>query len=160
MPGQQDYNLFRRYIGDYDIQAVPDSTIDSYLNDATAEATAPHIGPDAPIITSYDLLPPKYSIEVILLAAINWWWNKIGGYATLLTTTIGQASEEASDRYQHALSVATSLQQLYDNTKVLGQTPDVADLSHWNRNTLTRVGGQSEEDAAKAILPAWTNNLG
>lgn len=156
MPTDQDYSMFRRYVGDFDNETIDEAVIDSYLDDATAEATAPHVSADTPIVTSYDSLNQKYAPEVVLLAAINWWWNKAANYADKLTTTVGQASEQATDRWNHAMQMIQSLQDLYSTIEILGRDPDVGNLSHWNRNTLSRVGGVSEEDAKARLIPSST----
>jgi len=155
VPTDADYTAFRKYVGDIATEAIDEDVIDQYLDDATIEATAPHVSTAFALVTSYDNLPAKYSPEVILLAAINWWTNKLAVYSDKLSTTVGQASENASDRWTHALQMIEFLQDLYDNTKILGSIPDMGNLSHWDRNTLSRVGGQSEEEAKSALYPGF-----
>lgn len=145
MPIPSEYNTFRRLIGDFEVDEIDDTTLESYLDDAAYEASSSE--GSFTTVTEFDLLPGRYKREVIILAAINFWWQRASVYAQKLSTTTGQAAQNVSEKWERAMSMIEKLQAMYTERSVLGSEPSMGNLSRFDRGTLTRVGGKSEEQA-------------
>lgn len=151
MPTTSEYNQFRRYIGDYATASVSDTTIDSYLNDATRELTSDFVdvaGLPA-VLTAFDTVVPEYHPEIILKAAINWWWNRAAELADKHSQTVGQASQNVSEKWDRAMQMIQQLQTMYDQIESLGVDITFGNLSYFSKSSLERIGGQREEVAIK-----------
>lgn len=143
MPTLSEKNQFRRYIGNYDQTPVSDAFIDAYLDDAARELSSSE-GSMVTVI-DFDVLNSTYKPEVIILAAINYWWNKAAEYLTKVNMTVGQASVEPGVRYDRAMQMIERLQELHSKVAVLGSEISVNHISRFSKQTLTRLGGQREE---------------
>lgn len=145
-------NQFRRYIGDFGTSAVDDATIKSYFDDAVRELTADFVDVNnlsAPV-TDFDVLVPQYHPEVIVKAAINWWWQKAARLADHHTQTVGQSSQNASEKWDRAMEMIRHLEELYATIQALGTDITFGNISRFSKATLTRIGGQREETAYNA----------
>lgn len=148
MPTTSEKNQFRKLIGDFGRSQVDDSTIDSYLNDAVAELTADFVDEDnvsAPV-TDFDNLVAQYKPEVILYAAINWWWNVASMYVNHHSQTVGQTSHQASEKWERAMRMIETLTTQFTNSQTLGTDISIGNLSRFSKQTLQRYGGMREED--------------
>lgn len=150
MPSDSEYNQFRRYVGDFaDTPSISNDTIHEYLNDACLELTSDFVsstGVSAPV-TEFDTLVAQYHPEAILRAAINWWWNQASVYSTQLSTTVGTASQNASDKWDRAVQMIDRLEQKYEKIQTLGTDISIGNLSYFSKGTLTRKGGEREESS-------------
>lgn len=149
MPTQSEFNQFRRYIGDYTDEKVDDTDIEVYLDDATAELTADFTDADGASaqVTEFDNLVIQYRPEVVVWASINFWWQKAALYAERHSQTVGQASQSASEKWERAMEMIRRLTEYYDKIGLLGTDITIGNLSRFSKITLTRIGGQREEDA-------------
>ena len=146
MPTTAEYNQFRRLVGDYGEGFVDNNTIDQYLNDATTELTADFTVP----VTSFDTLVKQYHPEIIVWAAINWWWNVASNLVQHHTQSIGGASHQASEKWERAMRMIEMLTTRFNEIQTLGQDITIGHLSRFSKLTLTRFGGRSEEDALES----------
>lgn len=163
MPSSQELNQFRRLIGDFNTHVVPDTVIVTYLNDATFEVTADFVAETtsapsfdsaqgqafttvrpAPVNT-FDELYIQFHPEVVVKAAINWWWQKASEYADRLTTTVGQASQQVSDKWTRAMTMIEMLEVRYERVQQLGINIQIGNFSYFDKRYLNRVGGIREE---------------
>lgn len=144
MSTQGERSQFRRLIGDYAVNVVPDTELEYYLDDATAEGSSQAF--DTPI-TDYDLLPSRYSVETIYLAAINWWWDAAAKLSSRHSQTVGQAQQGASEKWDRAMEMISRLQARYDEISELKNSIYMGNNSRFSKSTLTRIGGQEEESA-------------
>lgn len=143
MSTQSEKNQFRRYIGDFDSLVVDDATIESYLDDAVRELTSDFATP----VTTFDTLVFEYHPEVIVKAAINWWWNFAAKATDKHSTTVGQSSQNVGEKWDRAMQMIAKLEELYDNIQALGTDIYQGNISRFSKSTLTRIGGMSEEDS-------------
>lgn len=142
-------NQFRRLVGDYPKGDVDDPTIESYLNDAVTELTADFTdaaGTSAPV-TVFDSLVKEYHPEIILWAAINWWWNRLAILADRHSQQVGDASQKMSEKWDRALAMIKELEARYALVQSLGTDISIGNFSRFSKTTLTRLGGQREETA-------------
>lgn len=148
MPSVNEKNQFRRLIGDYGEDAVGDAEIDSYLDGAVNELTMDFTDTNAisAPVTDFDTLVPQYRPEVILYAAINYWWNKASVFADRLSTSIGQASQNAEVKWEHAVKMIEMLEKRYADIQALGTDVSIGNFSRFSKKTLMRYGGRSEEE--------------
>lgn len=144
MSAMSDRNQFRRLTGDYGKNDIPDTEIEDYFDDAARQATSTE--GTMVTVTDFDLLDERYKPEIVILAAINWWWNRAADYTDSYSTTIGQSSEQAGVRWDRAIQMIQQLQTMYENVAVLGNDPTMANLSRYSKITLSRIGGVAEED--------------
>lgn len=168
MPTKQEYNQFRRLIGDFGVDSVDNHTIDAYLDDATFEVTADFvtISTQSPVldspqfnqfedftsvssqpITKFDELYHQFHPEVIYKAAINWWWNRASSLAGKLSQTVGTASQDVTRLYDNAMAMIATLEEKYDKIQQLGLDIQMGNISYFNKRHLQRAGGQREENA-------------
>lgn len=143
MATPSEYNQFRRLIGKTNVDIL-DNEIEVWLADATRELTSDFV--PSPV-TDIDNLAVIYHPEVVLYAAINWWWNYASQQAEKHTTVIGQESEQKGTRFDRAMQMIDKLQARYDKIQALGTDITVGNLSRWTKQGLYRIGGMSEEDA-------------
>lgn len=141
MPTTSEYNQFRRLIGDFGEDAVLDAEIKSYLDDAVRELTADFTSP----VTDFDVLVQQYHPEVIYKGAINWWWDKAAKLADKHSTTVGQASQNVSEKWDRAMEMIRRLEEAYMNIQLLQTDISIGNISRFSKTTLTRIGGVSEE---------------
>lgn len=152
MPTTAEKNQFKRYVGNYGATtAISDQEIDSYLNDATLELTADFTdsaGLSSPV-ADFDNLVPQYKPEVVLHAAIQWWWNKAAVYASeMRRANVGDAHTEY-ERWERAMEMIKSLSTRYSEIQALGTDISMGNLSRFSKQTLTRHGGVSEEESVE-----------
>lgn len=147
MPTTSEYNQFRRLVGDYGANTLTTNEINSWLNDAVFELTADFqtsAGASAPI-SEFDTLVQEYHPEVIYKAAINYWWSKAAELSGHLSTTVGTASQQSSDKWTRAMQMIQTLEAKYQEIQSLGIDITIGNLSYFSKQSLTRRGGQSEE---------------
>lgn len=168
MPKAQEYNQFRRLVGDFAHSNITTQVIDTYLNDATAEVTADFVTTkvESPVLDSpefnqfessttvtpaqimtFDELYIQFHPEVIYKAAINWWWNRASEFAGHLTTTIGSAAQNVSELYERCILMIQQLETHYQAIQQLGLDIQMGNISYFNKRYLQRAGGQREESA-------------
>lgn len=153
MPSQAEINTFRRLIGDFGKDNIDNEIITSYLNDATYEVTTDFVNIQrisAPVV-DFDNLVVQYHIEVVYLAAINWWWNKLGSLTDKHSQTVGDSSQSVSEKWDRAKQMIDTLTLKYLEIQQLGTDVTMGNLSYFNKRTLTRTGGQPEEDAVNDL---------
>lgn len=152
MSTTSEKNQFRRLIGDFGRNNVIDSEIEGYLDDATRESTEDFVNSSrvsAPV-TDFDALVPIYHTEVIYLAAINWWWDFAAKESRKHSQTMGASAQNVSETYDRALQMIDRLRTEYTRIQSLGTDINMGNLSRFSKQTLTRLGGQSEEDALQS----------
>lgn len=152
MPLQSEYNQFRRYIGDYGVDTVDDTEVDAFLDDATLELTSDFVDVNnlsAPV-NDFDVLVAQYHPEVVVKAAINWWWHRAAKLTEHHTQTVGSASANTSEKWDRAMEMIKQLEELYANIQALGTDITFGNLSRFSKSTLTRLGGRREEDSYNA----------
>lgn len=142
MPTTQEYNQFRRLIGDAKKQDVSTSEIDSYLNDAVLELTGDFATP----ITSFDTLVQQYHNEAIYKGAINWWWNLLSELQDKHSINVGGSAQTVSEKWDRAFQMIKELQAYYDEIQALKVDIMQGNLSRYSKQTLRRIGGEREED--------------
>lgn len=141
MPTTSEKNQLRRLIGDYGANTVDDTEIDAYLNDATFEVTSDFASP----VIDFDVLLVQYHPEVIYKAAINWWWQRASKLVDHHTQTVGQSSQNASEKWDRAMQMIERLETKYNEIQMLGIDISIGNLSRFSKITMTRIGGRSEE---------------
>lgn len=149
MPSVSERNQFLRYIGKYGTTEVAESEIDAYLDDTTRELTADFVNTNnlsAPVV-DFDVLAPQYHPEVIVKAAINWWWQKAAKLSDHHSQSVGQASQQASEKWDRAMEMIRRLEEVYDRIQQLGTDITIGHISRFSKVTLQRHGGQREEQA-------------
>lgn len=148
MPSVNETNQFRRLIGDYGTNAVNDIEIDSYLDAACNELTMDFtdINAISAPVTDFDNIVPQYKPEVILYAAINYWWNRASVFADRLSTTVGQASQNAEVKWEHAIKMIEMLEKRYEEIQALRTDITIGNFSRFSKKTLQRYGGRFEEE--------------
>lgn len=142
MPTASEINQFRRLIGDYNKDVVDDADLDSYLDDAVAELTADFATP----VIDFDILVTQYKPEVILRAAINWWWQRAAELADKHSTSVGQSAQNVSEKWDRAMEMIRRLETRYMEIQQLYTDITFGNISRFSKSTLTRIGGQREED--------------
>lgn len=142
MPTASEQNTFRRYVGDYGKNTITNGDIDAYLDDATFEVTSDFATP----VTDFDVLIVQYHPEVILLAAINWWWQRAAQLTEHHTQSIGQGTQNASEKWDRAMQMIEKLEDKYLLIQQLGIDITIGNLSRWSKSSLMRLGGNSEEN--------------
>lgn len=142
MPTTSEYNLFRRLIGDFDKNEVPNSSLDALLDDATFEVTNDFTPP----VTDFDVLVVQYHPEIIYKAAINYWWNKLGNWTEKYSVSAGAQSQNVGERWDRVMQIIQQLEQKYQEISYLGTEIAIGNLSRFSKESLTRIGGQNEED--------------
>lgn len=142
MPTDREVNQFRRMVGDYNTQSLATPVIFSYLNDATNELTGGFATP----LYSLDDIDYEHHNEVIHMAALNWWWNRLAELEDRHSINVGSAAQNVSEKWDRAMQMITNLQQDYDEIQQLRTVIKEGNLSRWSKQTLRRVGGVSEED--------------
>lgn len=142
MATDQEYNQFRRLIGDFDNQLLTTGEIDSWLNDAVMELTGDFSTP----VVVFTTLVTMYHNEAIYKAAINWWWNELSKLQDRHSITVGQASQNVSEKWQRVMQMITSLQTYYDDIQQLKQDITIGNFSRYSKQTLRRIGGIEEEN--------------
>lgn len=165
MPTKQEFNLFRRLVGDYGHNAITDQVIQTYLDDATYEVTTDFVteSTQAPALdsnqfssfttvtpaplTRFDELFVQFHPEVIYKAAINWWWNRASELSGRLSQTVGQATQNVTDLYTNAMQMIANLEVRYEKIQQLGLDIEMGNISIFNKRHLQRQGGQREESA-------------
>lgn len=146
MPTQAEYNQFRRLIGDYDTEALPNADATQILNDTCVELTSDFATP----VTTFDDLAVIYHPEIVYKAAINWWWNRLSDYAdTKHSVSIGSASQNVGEKWERGWQMIQSLQTTYDQIQSLRVDIHMGNYSRFSKQTLRRVGGVREEDTYK-----------
>lgn len=143
MSNQSEKNQFRRLVGDYAKNEVTDNEIESYLDDATEEATSDFGMP----VTDFDVLVKQYHPEVVYAAAINWWWDTAAKLQDRHSQTVGQASQGASEKWDRAIKMIELLRAQLDVIQLLEVDIIMGNNSRFSKDTLTRVGGVEEEKA-------------
>lgn len=149
MPTTSERNQFRKLIGDFGTGNVIDGDVDLYLNDATAELTADFTNSSmvsAPL-TDFDDLVAQYKPEVIVWAAIQWWWNVASKLVQHHTQTIGQSSQTASEKWDRAMRMIEILTERFSEIQTLGTDITIGHLSRFSKSDMRRHGGQREESA-------------
>lgn len=144
---QAEKNQFRRLIGDYPAAAVIDATVEGYLDDAVQELTADFVdtaGASAPV-TDFDVLLKQYHPEVIVWAALNWWWNKASALADRHSQSVGDSDQKLSEKWDRAMAMIKELEARYQLIQALGTDISIGDFSRWSKKTMSRLGGRSEE---------------
>lgn len=146
MPSEAEFNQFRRLIGDYEAQALPDSEVEQILNDTCWELTSDFATP----VTSFDALTDQYHTEIVYKAAINWWWNRLSDYAdNKHSVTIGSASQNVGEKWDRGWQMIQNLQNTYDQIQSLRIDIYIGNYSRFSKQTLRRIGGVREEDTYK-----------
>lgn len=142
-------NTFRRLIGDYGKDSISEDTLESYLDDATLELTSDFTDSAGVItpVSDFDALVKQYHPEIILYAAINWWWNRASALADKHSQSVGDAEHKLSEKWERAIAMIKELEQRYAATQQLGTDITVGNFSRFSKKTLTRLGGRSEEAA-------------
>lgn len=145
MPTQGDYSLFKRLVGDDEVDLIDDASIDDYLDDAARERS--YIDTDIPIVLTFDGLAAYHKAEAIYQAAINWWWNRAASLSGKHSQTVGQASMNAGEKYDRAMRMIEMLQTRLAELIASGSGSIITfgNLSRFSKSTLTRLGGKSEE---------------
>lgn len=143
MATASELNQFRRLIGDYGRDSVDDSDIETYLDDAVRELTADFTTP----VADFDSLYIQYKPEVIVYAAINYWWNIAAKLVDHHSQTTGQSSHNASEKWDRAMEMIRTLREQYATIQQLGTDITQGNLSRFSKATLSRWGGVREEDA-------------
>lgn len=142
MPTQAELNQFRRLIGDFETEVLTDSDIESVLNDAVSELT----GNLATPTVDFDLLLAQYHNEVIYKGALNWWWNQLSELQNKHSISVGQASQNVSEKWDRAWQMIQSLQATFDQIQTLWVDIVEGNYSRYSKQTLRRIGGIREED--------------
>lgn len=142
MPTASEYNQFRRLVGDFQAQAIADSSIATILNDTVAELTGDFATP----VVTFDTLVNQYHNEVIYKAAINYWWNKLGELQEKHSIAVGTAQSNVDSKWDRAWQMIQSLQQRYDEIQTLWTDITMGNYSRYSKQTLRRIGGIREED--------------
>lgn len=142
MPNSSEFNQFRRLIGDMTTKAVSEEDITIALNDATLELTRDFATP----LTSFDGMVGQYHPEIIYKAAINWWWDKLGQLQDKHSTSIGQASQSVSEKWDRAYQMIQWLETQYDEIQSLKVDITIGNYSRFSKLSLRRIGGIREED--------------
>lgn len=138
---------FRRLIGDYTKNKVEPEVIEAYLDDAARELTANDpTNLSAPVI-AFSALEVRYHPEVVVKAAINWWWNVAAEASTKHSQTVGPATQNVSETWDRAMEMISRLEEQYQKIQTLGTDITVGNISRFSKVTLTRVGGKREENA-------------
>lgn len=144
MATTQEYNQFRRLIGDAKKQEVSTAEMDSYLNDAVLELTGDFATP----LTSFEVLVQQYHNEAIYKAAINWWWNLLSELQDKHSISVGGNAQTVSEKWDRAFQMIQQLQAYYDDIQALKVDITMGNLSRYSKQTLRRIGGEREEDVA------------
>lgn len=147
MATANEINMFRRLVGDQVNAVMTVEEIQSWLNDASIELTSDFVntaGASAPV-DNFDHLVQQYKPEVVYKAAINWWWARASVLAEQLSTTVGQASQQASEKWDRAMKMIDVLQNYYSEIQYLGTDISIGNLSYFSKASLTRRGGIEEE---------------
>lgn len=134
-------------IGDFGKDEVDDSTLESYLDDATLELTSDFVdayGVSSPV-ADFDALVSQYHPEIILRAAINWWWNRAAKLQDKHSQSMGDADHKLSEKWDRAMAMIKELEARYAVTQQLGTDVSIGDFSRFSKKTLTRLGGRPEE---------------
>lgn len=150
MATTSELSQFRRLVGDYSSSAISDAEAKTWLDDATREATEDLLNyKNVPTpLTDFDTLPSGTHTEVIYLAAINWWWAKAAEYTEKVSQRMGDGAVDVSTKYDRALQMIDMLQKKWEDIQVLtGADVYMDNLSRFSKGTLTRLGGEREEDA-------------
>ena len=143
MPNSNEINQFRRLIGDYNRNEYSDNDCFSSLNDATWELTSHNFSTP---IGSFDMMDVSFHNEIIWKAAINWWWDRVAYLQKRMSTTVGAASQDASQLFDRAMKMIEKLQAKYDEIQQLGITFNVGNSSYFSKQSLRRIGGIEEEN--------------
>lgn len=149
MSTKSEKNQFRRLVGDYEDESIEDSEIESYLDDTVRELTEDFVDANnapAPVV-DFDLLHQQYHTEIIYKAAINWWWRRLAVLADRHSKSVGQTSEQSSEKWERAMQMIEKLQAYYENIQALGTDITMGNLSRFSKITLQRHGGQREESS-------------
>jgi predicted phosphohydrolase len=142
LPNSSELNQYRRLVGDIGINAISADDIVIGLNDATWELTSHNYSTP---IGAFDAMPVIYHNEIVWKAAINYWWNQVAYLQAKLSTTVGSASQNVSDKWTRALQMVTALEARYDEIQELGETILEGNFSRFSKQTLRRIGGVEEE---------------
>lgn len=141
-----EYSQFRRLIGKTSSDIL-DAEIEGWLNDACRELTSDFVsGP----VTDIDSLQVTYHPEIVMYAAINWWWNYASQQTEKHSTNVGQAAENKGERFDRAMQMIDKLEARYNVIQALGTDITIGNLSYFDKKSLTRTGGQEEETARDA----------
>lgn len=143
MPNQSELNQYRRLVGDYRANKISDNDVVIALNDACWELTSHNY---ATPVGVFDSLYTVYHNEVIYKAAINFWWERVSVLQDQLSTTVGGASQQVSDKWTRALQMVAELETRYDAIQQLNVTIIEGNFSRFSKQSLRRIGGVSEED--------------
>lgn len=146
MPTAAEFNQFRRLIGDnYATPLISDVEVTSYFNDAVWELTGDFATP----LADFDTLITQYHNEVIYKAAINWWWNDLAVLQDRHSITVGQQSQNVSEKWDRAMKMIEALQVQYDIVQQLRVDITIGNYSRYSKQTLRRIGGIREEDTTQ-----------
>jgi hypothetical protein len=88
----------------------PDTEIDAYLDQAAALLSINYATPWA----DFDDVTTKYKYGVTLLAAIEYWWSKVGEYASKFDTQFGQSAgvgQKSESMFSRALRMIEVLKE-------------------------------------------------
>lgn len=143
MATTSEINQFRRLIGDFGDEAVDDSELDSYLDDAVRELTADFATP----VVEFDNLVTQYKPEAIYKAAINWWWDRAAKLADKHSVSVGQSAQNVGEKWERAMEMIRLLEEHFAAIQTLGTDITFGNISRFSKATLTRIGGLREEDA-------------
>lgn len=143
MPLPSELNQLRRLIGDNSINNTTDQALIGLLNDTTLELTG-HNFPTP--LYAFDSLIMQYHNEVIIKAAINWWWDYLSKLQARVSTTVGAASQNLDALWQRALQMIQQLEERYEQVAQLYITIVEGNSSRWSKQTLRRIGGTEEEN--------------
>lgn len=143
MPNSSEIAQYRRLIGDYGVNAVPDTDCINAMNDATWELTSHNFSTP---LGSIDFLDVSFHNEIIWKAAINFWWNRVAQLQAKLSTTVGGASQNVSEQWQRALQMVQELETRYAEIQQLGITFNIGNASRFSKQSLRRIGGIREEN--------------
>lgn len=143
MPSSSEYNQLRRLIGDYNTNTVTTTEMDKLLNEACLELTGDFATP----IVVFDTLVNQYRFEIILRAAINFWWNKLGDYADHKhSMTAGSMTANVSEKWDRIWQMIQNLEQQYSEIQLLRIDITIGNYSRYSKQTLRRIGGIREEN--------------
>lgn len=147
MSTQAEKNQFRRLIGDFPTGKYDDAYIENYLDDAVQELTADFtdtLGVSAPV-TDFDALLKQYHPEIIVWAALNWWWNRASQLSDKHSQSVGDSDQKLSEKWDRAMAMIKELEARYQLIQALGTDISIGDFSRWSKKTMSRLGGRSEE---------------
>ena len=143
MPNSSEINQFRRLVGDWSVNKITEEDIVAYLNDATWELTSHNYSTPVGI---FDYMNVAYHNEIVWKAAINYWWNQVAELQRKLSTAVGQASQDVSQKWTRALQMVQALEERYAEIQQLGITVIEGNSSRFSKQSLRRIGGVEEED--------------